>query len=128
MGRRRAKVVPYLYNISGNEAATNVSMYQNGVEADTYVYPMSWSLITVEFDQPMIFDESLGQLEFYPGVIFNNVSLYKKSINGKVDDIFESHLGLSNIVTQDSSTLLLESNELDIFSDVTWSIFSGKPV
>ena len=103
-------------------------MYQNGVEADTYVYPMSWSLITVEFDQPMIFDESLGQLEFYPGVIFNNVSLYKKSINGKVDDIFESHLGLSNIVTQDSSTLLLESNELDIFSDVTWSIFSGKPV
>ena len=128
MGRRRAKVVPYLYNISGNEAATNVSMYQNGVEADTYVYPMSWSLITVEFDQPMIFDESLGQLEFYPGVIFNNVSLYKKSINGKVDDIFESHLGLSNIVTQDSSTLLLESNELDIFSDVTWSTFSGKPV
>lgn len=125
---RRGKLVPYLYEISGEEVDTNTKMYQNGVELEPYLYPMSWSLISVTFDEPMSFDNTIGQLEFYPGVIFNNVALFENSIEGRVDDIFESHLGLSNVVAQDSSTLSLDSDGLDIFTNVTWSTFTGKPV
>jgi hypothetical protein len=56
------------------------------------------------------------------------VTLYTQSIDTKVDDIFESHLGLSNVVAQDSSTLGINSDGLDIFTDIRWSNFSGKPV
>jgi hypothetical protein len=44
------------------------------------------------------------------------------------DDIFESYLGLSNVVAQDSSTLGINSDGLDLFTDIRWSNFSGKPV
>lgn len=124
----RGKVVPYLYEISGEEIDDNSRIYQNGVETGAYLYPMSWSLLTVTFDEPMNFDNTIGQLEIYPGVMFNNVALFERSINGRVDDIFESHLGLSNVVAQDSSTLSLDSDGLDVFSNVSWSTFTGKPV
>lgn len=124
----RGKLVPYLYEISGEDIDTNTKMYQNGIQIDPYLYPMSWSLISVTFDEPMDFSNTIGQLEIYPGVIFNNVALFERNINGRVDDIFESHLGLSNVVAQDSSTLSVDSDGLDIFTNVTWSTFTGKPV
>lgn len=124
----RGSLVPYLYDISGEEIDDNTVLYQNGVEIKPYLYPMSWSLITVRFKEPMNFDNTIGQLEIYPGIIFNNVALFESSIDGKVDDIFESHLGLSNIVAQDSSTLSLDSDGLDIFTSISWSPFSGKAV
>lgn len=124
----RGKINAYRYEISGEDIDTNVTIYQNGVDSECYIYPMSWSFITVKFDEPMEFDESIGQLEFYPGIIFNNVTLYTQSIDTKVDDIFESYLGLSNVVAQDSSTLSINSDGLDLFNDVQWTIFSGKPV
>lgn len=126
--QKRGKVAPYLYEISGEEVDTNTKMYQNGVQITPYLYPMSWSLISVTFDEPMDFSNTIGQLEIYPGVIFNNVALFERNINGRVDDIFESHLGLSNVVAQDSSTLSVDSDGLDIFTNVTWSTFTGKPV
>lgn len=124
----RGKVVPYLSEVSGEQIDVNTKMYQNGIQMEPYLYPMSWSLISVTFDEPMDFDNTIGQLEIYPGVIFNNVALFERDINGRVDDIFESHLGLSNVVAQDSSTLSVDSDGLDIFTNVTWSTFSGKPV
>lgn len=128
VGYRRAKILPYLYEISGEEIDENTHIYQNGVETEAYLYPMSWSLVTVRFDEPMSFDNTIGQLEIYPNVIFNNVAIYESDIYGKVDDIFESHLGLSNIVAQDSSVLSVDSDGLDVFNAVSWSTFTGKPV
>lgn len=124
----RAKLEAFRYEISGEDVDSNVTIYQNGISSDCYVYPMIWSFITIKFDEPMEFDESIGQLEFYPGIIFNNVTLYTQSIDTKVDDIFESYLGLSNVVAEDTSTLSINSNGLDLFNDVQWTIFSGKPV
>lgn len=124
----RGKVVPYLYEISGEEIDTNTTIYQNGVNTEAYLYPMSWSLVTVTFDEPIDFSNGIGQLEVYPGILFNNVAIFEESILGKVDDIFESHLGLSNVVAQDSSTLGINSSGLEVFTDVKWSTFSGKPV
>jgi hypothetical protein len=128
LAKFRGKLEALRYEISGEEEDTNVEIYQNGVETEAYMYPMSWSFITIKFDEPMEFDESIGQLEFYPGIIFNNVTLYTQSIDTKVDDIFESYLGLSNVVAQDSSTLGINSDGLDLFTDIRWSNFSGKPV
>ena len=54
--------------------------------------------------------------------------MFENDIEGKIDDIFESHLGLSNIVSEDSSTLALNFDELSLFSDVTWTTFDGKPI
>jgi hypothetical protein len=124
----RGKLQAFRYEISGEEPDDNATIYQNGVDSEAYIYPMSWSFITVKFDEPIEFDESIGQLEFYPGIIFNNVTLYTESIDTKVDDIFESYLGLSNVVAQDSSTLGVNSDGLDIFTDIRWTNFNGKPV
>lgn len=128
VGYRRGKISALLSEISGEQEDSNVVIYQNGVESEAYMYPMSWSFITVKFNEPMEFDESIGQLEFYPGIIFNNVTLYTQSIDTKVDDIFESYLGLSNVVAEDSSTLSVNSDGLDVFTDIRWTSFSGKPV
>lgn len=125
---RRGRLVPYLSEVSGETLDVNTTMYQNGVETDVYLYPMSWSLVTVKFTEPIDFDNSIGQLEVYPGIIFNNVAIFESTIDGRVDDIFESHLGLSNIVAQDSSTLSLDSDGLDVFTNISWSTFDGKPV
>ena len=45
-----------------------------------------------------------------------------------VDDIFESHLGLSNIVSQDETILSIDSDALDFYYDIKWTNFTGKPL
>lgn len=128
-GNKRAKLVAYdATSITGEEIDTTVKLYQNGTMVDPYVQPESWSFITVSFDEPMLFDESIGQFEVYPRILFNNTSFYLQSIENKVDDIFESHLGLSNVVAQDSSTLAINSDGLDLFTDVKWTTYIDKPV
>lgn len=127
-GGKRAKLVPYLYDILGDEIAQNIIMYQNGIKQDVYVYPLTWSLITMRFVNAIDLSNIRGQFEIYPGTVFNNITMFEQSIEKKVDDIFESHLGLSNIVAQDSATLLLNFNELNLFSDISWTNFDGKPL
>lgn len=128
IGGKRAKLVPYLYDILGEEVATNISMHQNGIKQDVYIYPLSWSLITIEFDEPVDLSSVRGQFEIYPGFVVNNVTTFEQSIEKRVDDIFESHLGLSNIVCEDSATLALNFDELNLFTNISWTTFSGKPL
>jgi hypothetical protein len=85
-------------------------------------------MITFSFNQPLDYSNFIGQIEMHPGIIFNNFAVYESSIEGKVDDIFESHLGLSNIVAQDESLLYINSDDADLYTDFQWSFFSGKPV
>ena len=89
---------------------------------------MSWSLITFSFPTPLASDSYIGQIEIYQGCIFNNISMYEASIDKKIDDIFESHLGLSSIVAQDESTLFINSESTNIYTDIKWTTFIGKPV
>lgn len=128
LNNRRAKLFAYKSEISGEVQDENIDLYQNGVLTETFVYPMLWSFVTIIFNEPIVFNESIGQLEIYPGLLVNNISIFETSINNKVDDIFESHLGLSNIVAQDNSSLAINSDGLDLFTDVKWTTFSGKPV
>jgi hypothetical protein len=128
VGGKRAKLVPYLYDILGEQEATEIVMYQNGIKQEVYINPLSWSLITIRFIEEIDLSNARGQFEIYPGFVVNNITMFEQNIEKKVDDIFESHLGLSNIVSQDSSTLALNFNELNLFSDITWTNFDGKPL
>ena len=127
-GGKRAKLVPYLYGLLSDTLTEELVMYQNGIKQDVYIEPLTWSLITIRFENPVTLDAIRGQLEIYPGTLFNNITVFERSILRKVDDVFESHLGLSNIVAQDSSTLSVNFEEVSVYSDIKWTTFSGKPV
>ena len=126
---KRAKLSVKRITVTGEEDYSNILLYQNGILLDSpYIYPMSWSLLTFSFIQPISFDNYVGQIEVHEGLLFNNATLYEQSIDKRVDDIFESHLGLSNLVAQDDSILYINSEDLDLYTDIKWTTFIGKPV
>lgn len=127
-GGKRAKVVPYLSELLSETITDEIVMYSNGIKQDVYVTPLSWALISLRFENPVSLNSIRGQLEVYPGVLFNNVTVFEDSIYKRVDDIFESHLGLSNIVSDDSTTLAVNFDKVDVFSDIKWTTYSGKPL
>jgi len=127
--KRRAKIVAKLSTITGETDYTNIKFYQNGILLENqYLKPLSWSMLTFSFNTPLDYSNFIGQTEIYPGIILNNFGIYQSSIENKVDDIFESHLGLSNIVAQDESQLYINSDDVDLYTGFQWSFFSGKPV
>lgn len=104
------------------------TMHQNGqIVPNIMLTPGVWSMVTVALDEPIILSGAIGQLEFSPGIAIDNVAVYEKSLESKVDDIFESHLGLSSIVISDSSTVVIRTERLDNYSGIVWSTFSGTP-
>lgn len=127
-GNKRSMVSSYLKNISGESVYTNAVFHQNGIKQIPYIEPLKWSMITVEFSSPIDLNSINGQIELYPGCVFNNITIYDNSISNIVDDIFESHLGLSNIVSQDETILSIDSDALDFYYDVKWTNFTGKPL
>lgn len=128
VGGKRAKIVPYLYGSISDTLAENIVMFQNGIKQEVYIYPLSWSLISLRFEEPVSLNSIRGQLEIYSGTVFNNITIFEQDIEKKVDDIFESHFGLSNIVSQDSSTLSVNFDEVNIFDDILFTTFTGKPI
>ena len=128
-GGRRAKVESYLSTIYSETIYDNIKYYQNGILLDSqYIRPSSWSLLTFQFTEQLNYNNFIGQIEIHPGMVFNNLAIYEADITKRVDDIFESHLGLSNIVAQDESTFFINSDDADLYTDIQWSFFSGKPV
>jgi hypothetical protein len=126
---KRAKIQAYMSTPLGETIYENINYYQNGILLENqYIRPLAWSFITFDFPAPLNYNNFIGQIEIHPGIVFNNLAVYEGNIDKKVDDIFESHLGLSNIVAQDESTFFINSNDIDIFTDIQWSLFSGKPV
>jgi hypothetical protein len=43
-------------------------------------------------------------------------------------NIYESYLGLSKAVSDDESVLLINSDGINILTNVTWDQYSGRPV
>ena len=127
-GNKRAKIKAYLKTFASETEYTNAVFYQNGIKQVPYIEPLKWSMITVQLDSPITLNNISGSIELYSGAVFNNITIYNSSILDIVDDIFESHLGLSNIVSQDDTTISIDSDALDVFSDVKWTSFVGKPL
>jgi hypothetical protein len=125
---KRAKIVAY-EKINSFEIITDeFNIFENGIKKQVYLYPQSWSLITIKLKNPQNLGGIIGQFEINPGILVKNFTSYESSIEKRVDDIFESHLGLSNIVAQDNTTLSINSDSLNIFSGVRWTTFIGKTV
>jgi hypothetical protein len=127
-GNKRAKVVVYENTITGEELTNDFDTYENGIKKQVYVYPQSWILFTAKLRPTANLSNIVGQFEISPGILIKNFTAYEIPIDKRVDDIFESHLGLSNIVAQDSSILSINSEGLNVFSDIRWTTFAGKPV
>jgi hypothetical protein len=125
---KRAKVIVYEDTITGEQLTTDFDTYENGIKKQVYIYPQSWILFTAKLKPTANLSNIVGQFEISPGILIKNFTAYEIPIDKRVDDIFESHLGLSNIVAQDSSTLLVNSEGLTIFSDIKSTVFDGKSV
>jgi hypothetical protein len=128
IGGKRAKIVAYEKTITSEELTNEFDIFENGIKKEVYVYPQSWSLITIKLKNPQELNGILGQFEISPGLLIKNFTAYESPIIKRVDDIFESHLGLSNIVAQDDTTLTINSEGLNVFSDIRWTTFGGRPV
>ena len=161
---------------------TSTVFYQNGnLIRNPIIYPLVWSSIVVSFGQNINLNSTIGQLELYEGMLYNNISSFRKSSeilgqsidartwqevrqteyldNDEIvivdfqwedwypflwDDVYsinsiltfsldgssitKSYLGVSSIVSDDSSTISLNSEGVDIISDVVWSTTFAKPV
>jgi len=128
-GNKRGYLAAYSAMQSRETAYPNALLYQNGIlMSKPCIRPSIWSLITVAFNEPLSFDNFIGQLEVNQGVVFNNVAFFNQNIQNSVDDIFESHFGLSHIVASDATTLSLENKNLIVYNDITFTTFSGKMV
>jgi len=128
-GGKRGYLKAYSAIQSREVPYSNVLLYQNGIEMEKpYLRPSIWSMITVAFPTPLQFNNYIGQLEVNPGIVFNNVALFNQNIERSVDDIFESHLGLSHIVASDQTTLSFDNKDLLVYNDIEWTTFSGKMV
>lgn len=126
---KRGYLKAYYGKQSRQTPYSNAVFYQNGVLMNRpYLRPSIWSLMTVVFKEPLSFDNFIGQLEINPGVVFNNIAFFNQDIERSVDDIFESHLGLSHIVASDQTTLSLDNKDLLVYSDIEFTTFSGKLV
>jgi hypothetical protein len=125
---KRAKIVAYEKTITSELITNEFDIFENGIKKELYVYPQSWSLITIKLKNPQTLDGIFEQFEVSPGFLIKNFTAYESPIVKKVDDIFESHLGLSNIVAQDDTTLTINSEGLNVFSDIRWTTFDGRPV
>jgi hypothetical protein len=126
---KRGKFVVYEANGIGIETLSDdFDIFENGIKKEVYVRPLTWLFLAIVPKSSINLNNIVGQLETYPGIIANNVTFYEKSLDKKIDDIFESHLGLSNIVVQDPSSILIQSDSTRVDSNISWATFSGKPL
>lgn len=172
-----------IYDAETGLEDTNTVFYQNGnLIRNPIIYPLTWTSIVVSFGEDINLDSTIGQLELYEGMVYNNISSYRKStevlgqsieartwqearqqeflINDEVvivefqwedwypylwDDVYSqtstltfaldgssitrSYLGISSLVCNDSSSIIISSQEgVDIISDVVWDRKFVKPV
>jgi hypothetical protein len=125
---KRAKVVAYEKTITTEQITNDFDFYENGIKKEVYLYSQSWILFTAKLKETAELSGVVAQFEVSPGILLKNFTAYELPIDKRVDDIFESYLGLSNIVAEDSTTLSINSEGLNVFSDIRWTNFSGKPV
>jgi len=125
-GNKRAKIVAYENFASQEQLYPNATIYQNGIKQDVYIESLKWTTITIEFSNPIEINNVTAQLELYQGAVFNNIVMYDRSVSDNIDNIFESYLGLSNIVIQDETVLSVDTELLEFYSDIKFTNFSGR--
>ena len=78
VGGKRAKL--RMYDERTGEEQLFVQYYQNGILVDNpYISPLNWSSIVIAFGEQILLNSVIGSLEFYPGIIVNNIVIFEKS-------------------------------------------------
>jgi hypothetical protein len=171
----------YVSNIVNLENE-NISYYQDGVKIkNPIVQPLLWTSIIITFGETIPLNSVSGQMEFYEGFLYNNISVYQKSssVLGSVtgsrnwletktsqvitesesidienqwedwlplewfdvyspveintytidgESILGSYVGTTGAISDDISSLMINSEGVDVISDVTWNTTIAKPV
>jgi len=74
----RAKLA--VYDSETNNLANGISLYQSGnLVSEIYIEPLSWNSFVIAFDESLVLNNRVGQLEFYEGFMLNNIAFYRKS-------------------------------------------------
>jgi hypothetical protein len=100
--KKRAKLV--VYDLNTGAKLEGLKYYLNGKNVqDVYIEPLQWNFISISFENNLIdIPLTIGQLEIYPGFIFDNISLFKKSseITGAEtisDDWYKPYQDVNNL-------------------------------
>lgn len=65
------------YNNSSGDKLQNIIFFQDGEVVESPVmYPKRWTSIIISFLEPIPFDDFNGRIEFYEGILFNNIVKY----------------------------------------------------
>jgi hypothetical protein len=77
-GNLRGKIV--VYDANTNIKSEGINFYQNGNLVDNpYIEPLSWNSFIFAFDESLVLNSRVGQLELYEGFMLNNIAFYRKS-------------------------------------------------
>lgn len=72
----------YAYDSSTGLKKNDIVFFQDGKVVDNpIIYPQRWTSINASFLDPLLFDNFNGRVEFYQGVLFNNIAKYIYSNN-----------------------------------------------
>lgn len=72
----------YAYDSSTGLRKNDIVYFQDGQVVDNLIiYPMRWTSINSSFLDPLIFNNFNGRIEFYEGILFNNISKFIYSNN-----------------------------------------------
>lgn len=172
--------------ISARDKVTKIveerlTFYQNGIPVKNPIVEIGqWNAIGIEFDDPLEFNNYIGYLNLYRGMVYNNLAYYETSGLGEristsqriwlrvltedgsgnlvwsywqVDpttsedrswrdvaviaerrvfdltqsDIYDAFAGTNRIIVDDGTSLTVDSDQLTILSDASWTRFSGRP-
>jgi hypothetical protein len=77
-GGLRGQVV--VYDSETNKISQGIKFYQNGnLVSNIYIRPLLWNSFVFAFDESLVLNSRVGQLEIYEGLMVNNIAFYKKS-------------------------------------------------
>lgn len=72
----------YAYDSTTGLRKNDIVFFQDGRIVDNpIIYPQRWTSINTSFLDPLTFDNYAGRIEFYEGILFNNISKYVYSNN-----------------------------------------------
>lgn len=72
----------YAYDSNTGLKKNDIVFFQDGKMVDNpIIYPQRWTSINASFLDPLTFNNYSGRIEFYEGILFNNISKYVYSNN-----------------------------------------------
>ena len=73
---------------STKSVRSGITFYQNGIRTKSpYIEYNEWISLGISFDEPIIFNNYVGYLNIFRGIVFNNISYFSPDGMGKTTSI-----------------------------------------